>query len=201
MQAQFPKCWGTSQVLLPAMQWKTAQCSCPHPINHGLKGLWARSTSSQKNQHDLWFKDWHGTSAKTQYSIWCCILPTSCRSVMLSAPLVASLLLYSSMQAPWSHSSAILGVFLTHRTEPKHLISGHMASQCKNRIPSLVVFTSWESWKHWGKKSDCSVSPLASMTALRTGQRAQRQHPAARHAGKGAHRHEAPLLSSKFNLE
>lgn len=51
------------------------------------------------------------------------------------------------------------------------------------------------------KKSACSASPFASTRALRTGESAQRQHPAARCPGKGAHRHKAPLLSSSFNLE
>lgn len=172
------------------MQWKTHQCSCLHSINHSLKGLWARSTRrSHKNQSDLWFKERHETSAKTHCSLCCCIFPTSLSLAMLPASLLLHCC-YSSMQAPCSHSSAISGGFLTHGNEPKHLISGHKASQCKSRIPSLAVFASWESWKCWGKKSDCSASPLASMTALRTGQSAQRQHPAARHAGEGAQRHK-----------
>lgn len=45
----------------------------------------------QKNQ--LWFKDWHGSSAKTQYLLCCCTFPTSPSLAMLSAPLAASLLL------------------------------------------------------------------------------------------------------------
>lgn len=98
-----------------------------------------------------WFKDWHGTAAKTQChssaasslqaSVWQC-----CQHLWLLH------CCYSSMQAPCSHSSAISGGFLIHGNESKHLTNGLKASQCKSRIPTLALFASWESWKPWGKE-------------------------------------------------